>query len=273
MYPKLFNIPFLNSYGLCVSIGLVLCFLVGRHYAKVKSMNREFAIFLEGNGYVAVVMGFVFGVLGQSLFIYLKDPSKGFHLTSSMTAITGLAGGAGVFIIGYFVYGRRRYGPRFIEVLPIAPACMVIAHACGRLGCFSAGCCYGQPTTSWLGLRFPHLDHAVVPTQLIEAGFLFLLFALLYHLAVRRDFKQTFVVYMVGYGLFRFCIEFIRGDERGALIGSLSPSQTLSLLLVAGSVGVYFLIARLVKDYETSTSLSNKIIPRPKTTPTSAISS
>ncbi len=212
--------------------------------------------------------------LGQAVaLVGLLVQVLGFHLTSSMTAITGLAGGAGVFIIGYFVYGRRRYGPRFIEVLPIAPACMVIAHACGRLGCFSAGCCYGQPTTSWLGLRFPHLDHAVVPTQLIEAGFLFLLFALLYHLAVRRDFKQTFVVYMVGYGLFRFCIEFIRGDERGALIGSLSPSQTLSLLLVAGSVGVYFLIARLVKDYETSTSLSNKIIPRPKTTPTSAISS
>jgi phosphatidylglycerol:prolipoprotein diacylglycerol transferase len=259
VHPKLFNSHFLNTYGLSVCVGLVLCFVVLRKYARVKGMDPAFAVFVEGNGYVAVMMGFAFGVLGQSLFIYLKDPTMGFHFTSSMTVITGLAGGAGAFIIGYLGYGKRRFGPRLIEVLPIAPACMVIAHAFGRVGCFFAGCCYGQPTDSWLGLRFPHTDHAVFPTQLMEAGFLFLLFALLYYLAVRRSFKHTFTVYLAAYGAFRFLIEFIRGDERGALVGSLSPSQTLSLLLVAGSVGVYFLVERLAKAYEANPLLSHKI--------------
>lgn len=259
MYPRIFDVSYLNSFGLCYAIGLILCFFVLRRYVKKKGINPKFGVFLEGNGYIAILVGFLCAILAQDLFVYIKDPSKGFHLTFSSTGLSGILGGAGSFIIGYLIWGRRRYGPRVIEVVAIGPACIAIAQACGRLGCFCGGCCYGKQTSSWLGLHFPHLGHPVYPTQLMEAGFMFLLFALLYHLAVRRDFKHTFVVYMIGYGVFRFCIEFIRGDERGALIGNLSPSQTLSLLLVAGSVWVYFIVARLQKDYDSNKNLPDKV--------------
>ena len=259
MHPRLFDLHYLNTFGLCLSIGLVLCFAVFRHYVRVKSINRDFAIFLEGNGYLAILMGILFSVLGQALFIYIEDPSKGFRLTASMTVITGILGGVASFVVGYLVWGRRRYGPRLIEAFAIAPACITIAQAFGRLGCFFGGCCYGKPTDSWLGLNFPHLGHAVYPTQLFESAFMFLLFALLFYLAVYRSFQHTMVVYMLGYGVFRFLIEFIRGDERGALIGSLTPSQTQSLLLIVGSVGVYYLVEHLVKSYQADTSLSNKL--------------
>lgn len=260
MHPKLFHQPWLNSYGLCISIGLVLCFAVLRRYARVKGMNRAYAIFVEGNGYVAVLGGMGLGMLSQALFNYLKNPTAGFHLSLAMTVISGLLGGTGVYLLGHWLVGRRKYGARLIEVIPITPACMTIAHACGRVGCFFAGCCYGRPTESCFGVNFPALPQPVIPTQLIEAGFLFLLFAVLYHLAVRTSFKHTFVVYLVAYGAFRFIIEFLRGDERGALVGTLSPSQTLSLLLMVGAWPVYALTEWLLKRYRADASLTEKLV-------------
>ena len=259
MYPRLFGQPYLNTFGLCISIGLVLCFVVGRYYGRVKKVNSNFANFLEGNAYVAIGVGILVSFVGQALFTYLKDPSRGFHITITSTFISGLFGGIGSFVIGYFAYGRRKYGPRIAEVLPIVPVCITIAHAFGRLGCFFAGCCYGIPTESCLGVKFPSLVREVYPTQLFESGFLFLLFAVLFYLVFKRRSYQTFAIYLFSYGIFRFCIEFIRGDERGAFVGSLSPSQTLSIFLVLGSVVAWFVTRRLLRDYRTNPSLENKI--------------
>lgn len=131
--PKVFHHPWLNSYGLCIAIGLVLCFAVLRFYARRKGMNRDYAIFVEGNGYVAILGGLGLGMLSQSLFNFLKNPAAGFHLS---TVISWLLGGTGVYLLGHWLVGRRKYGPRIVEVIPITPACMTIAHACGRVGCF-----------------------------------------------------------------------------------------------------------------------------------------
>ena len=46
---------------------------------------------------------------------------------------------------------------------------------------------------------------------------------------------------MLSYGIFRFIIEFFRGDDRGELLsGVLSPSQIVSILLAVGAAVLYF---------------------------------
>lgn len=259
MYPRIFEVPYLNTFGLCLSIGLVLCFVVFRHYRRVKGLNIAFWDFGELNGYIAIGMGIVSAFLGQALFNYLENPSAGFRIPMAATFLSGLIGGIVSFLIGYFAVGRRDFGPRFIEIAAVAPACITIAHAFGRMGCFFGGCCYGKPTNSFLGVRFPNLLHKVYPTQLFEAAFLFLLFGLLYYLAFHRRSYQTLAIYLFSYGVFRFAIEFIRGDHRGAFVGSLSPSQTLSLVMVASSVGVWFLAEHLTRAYRRNVTLKDKL--------------
>ncbi len=259
MYPNLFNLPFLNTCGLAICVGLFLSTLVGRHYVRIKRIDPKFADFGEVNAYLAIGFGFVSAAFFQAIYNYIENPSAGFHITSDITFLGGLIGGVGAFLIGYFAYGRRKFGPRIVEFLPVAPLCITISQFGGRIGCFFAGCCYGKPTESCLGVHFPNLGYKAFPTQLFEAAFLLLLFSVLFHLAVRRNFKQTFVVYMVSYGAFRFLIEFIRDDPRGKLVGALSPSQTLSVLMVAGSVAVYFVTARLLRQYYANVQLRNKI--------------
>ncbi|NUM87830.1 MAG: prolipoprotein diacylglyceryl transferase [Bdellovibrionales bacterium] len=194
------------------------------------------------------------------LVVVSTNDVHGFVRTSefSWNGQTILSGGAEWFA-GYVRNLERKHGPRLIEIAPVAPLCITIAHAFGRLGCFFAGCCYGKPTDSFFGVRFPNMLHRVYPTQLFESLFLFLLFGVLYYLVFERRSYQAFAIYLFSYGVFRFGIEFIRGDHRGVFVGSLSPSQTLSLVMVASSVGVWFLAEHLARAYRGNAALKDKL--------------
>jgi phosphatidylglycerol:prolipoprotein diacylglycerol transferase len=91
-----------------------------------------------------------------------------------------------------------------------------------------------------------------VPVQLYEALFLFILFGVLTFLYMKKDFKLTLPLYLVFYGIFRFVIEYFRGDERGKLFGSdiISPSQFWSILMVVIGVALLFILRYLYKKYE-----------------------
>ena len=45
---------------------------------------------------------------------------------------------------------------------------------------------------------------------------------------------------MVSYGIWRFIVEFFRGDDRGATVVSfLTPSQLIALLMICGSIALF----------------------------------
>lgn len=113
---------------------------------------------------------------------------------------------------------RLSVGNTLNLVIPSFP----LVHAFGRVGCALSGCCYGM-----------RVDHPLfgypawrVPTQIIEAVFCAGLFFAL-EFAVRRHRTP---LYFAAYAVFRFIIEFCRGDDRGALIPGipLSPAQQIA---------------------------------------------
>jgi phosphatidylglycerol:prolipoprotein diacylglycerol transferase len=137
-----------------------------------------------------------------------------------------------ICFISYPRLAKPEYKKYFPMVVEVAPCGITIAHALGRIGCFFAGCCGGIKTDSFLGMYFPQHSYKVFPTQLFEAVFLLFLFAVLSYLFF-KDYKINMIVYLLAYGIFRFMLEFIRGDERGEFIFSfLSPSQTISIFLI-----------------------------------------
>ena len=244
---KIFGI--FSMYGLMIGIGIVLCFVVLYVYGKKAKISNKFLDFVFYNGIISIIGGFFFAFLFQAVLDYIKNPSEGFHF-QNLTFMGGLIGGTAIFLIGYFIFRKKFEKNEMLEVLKIAPCCILIAHAFGRIGCFCAGCCYGIETDSWLGVLFPGHLTKVYPTQLFEAIFLFLMFALCSLLFYKRDYKYNLPLYMVCYGVFRFFIEFIRGDDRGAFILGVSPSQFWSIFLVIGGIAVFFLIKYLYKKNE-----------------------
>lgn len=72
----------------------------------------------------------------------------------------------------------------------------------------------------------------LLPVQLWEAGFDFLLALLLYFLTNRSPFPYLgLAVYGICYSVFRFTVEFFRGDLIRGFWFSLSTSQWISLLV------------------------------------------
>ena len=253
MYPEPI---FLNVhlYGVMIAIGILCCFFVLFFFGKIKGVNSSFIDFVFYNGIASIAIGFFTAALFQATYNYIDNPSAGFSLKNSgITFIGGLIGGVATFLLIYLIFRKKVQG-NLMDIISIAPCCILIAHAFGRVGCFFAGCCYGKETDGFLGVKFPDLPNKVHPTMLYEAIFLFVLFAVCVVLLLKFDFKHNLSVYLVSYGIFRFFIEYLRDDFRGGFIPGISPSQFWSLLMIViGIVLFVFLELSIRKKKKQST--------------------
>ena len=206
----------IHMYGIMIAIGVLCAFATLFAVAKKKSIDGKFTDFVFYNGLVSIAVGFGSAAVFQAVYDYIEDPSAGFHFNGGLTFIGGLIGGVICFLLIYAFY-RRKYTARLYQVISILPCSILIAHAFGRVGCFFAGCCYGKETDSLLGVQFPDLPNPVHPTQLYEAAFLFVMFAICLYLVIKKDFKHNLSIYLITYGIFRFFLEYLRDDHRGAL--------------------------------------------------------
>ncbi len=245
------NPIFLNvhMYGVMIAVGLLVAFTILYPLGRKNGLSEKFLDFCFFNGLCAVMAGIGSAILFQAIYDYIENPELGFHLDSGMTFIGGLIGGVVFFLAVYFIL-RPRLNGRLLPLLPVAPCIITVAHAFGRVGCFFAGCCYGRETDSVFGVQFPRLLHKVHPTQLYEAFFLFALFGLLTFLCVKYQYRHNMSLYLVCYGIFRFFLEYVRGDDRGQFLGTtLSPSQFWSVCMVVLAIGLYCLLEFLYAKF------------------------
>jgi phosphatidylglycerol:prolipoprotein diacylglycerol transferase len=194
----------------------------------------------------AVGLGFIGAGLAYILVSFsldeilslLRSGQAGALFSGGMIFYGGLAGG----ILGAFL-GKRLAKAQLSDFLnPVVPV-LPLAHAFGRIGCFGAGCCYGAPTDSCLGVVYSHpvggapVGVSLLPVQLFESGLNLLIFLLLL-VFTRKTKSKTLVlpVYVISYGCVRFFLEYYRYDSiRGALLG-LSTSQWVSIAGICLSI-------------------------------------
>lgn len=240
MLPKL---GFLDTYSIFLIIGMFSALFLVEVYYRTNHFDKNKMTALELLAIISIILGLAFANLFQNVYDFIQN-SKDFSWSWNFTFYGGLLGGAAVFLLGYFIVVRRIYGPCLNEALKIAPASITTGHAFGRIGCFLHGCCYGKPTNSWLGVQFTTTAEKVYPTNLFEAIFLFILSGILFFLAMKKLGKWCFPIYMMSYGVWRFFIEYLRGDYRGSFIPGLTPSQFWSIILFLG--GIAYLIVLIV---------------------------
>lgn len=238
-----------NMYGICIAVGILVCLLVFFIYTQKKKMPavmQDFSFFVA---IIAIVVGFAFGVLYQAVYKWISD---GVFQYSGITVMGGLIGGAAAFATAYFVGGKYYFKngvnqnlhlKEFNKIVLVAPCCITVAHAFGRIGCMCAGCCYGMESNS--GFTIYNSGANRIPVQLYESIFLFILFAVLSVLYFKRC-NVLMQIYLISYAIWRFIIEYFRGDvtERGFFLG-LYPSQWQSIVFLLG--GVALLIIYKVK--------------------------
>ena len=255
-YLHIFGVQ-IPMYGLCMATAMLLSVLLSciRAKRRGRSVDRLLTIALAA---------IVCGVLGAKILYFIvtyswdefvesvKANGASFLLDGGLVFYGGLIGGvAGAFIGAAFT--RCRLSDYSDSVVPTLP----LAHAIGRMGCFCAGCCYGKVTESWIGVCFPSsvtglaANVRVIPTQLIESGLNLVLFIalLIFTRKERRGFTSLFV-YLIAYGVERFLLEYLRGDEIRGIFGLFSTSQWISIALIIVSVIALAAIHRKEKGSE-----------------------
>jgi len=139
-----------------------------------------------------------------------------------------------------------------LETCDVFAPGIAVGQAIGRLGCFSAGCCWGTETHVPWAVVFHNpesyrltgvpLGIPLHPAQLYESFADALIFFFLYW-AIAKPHNAGAILgwYLALYSTARFVIEFFRYHEQGLHLG-LSYTQWISLATLGA--GIALLIAR-----------------------------
>jgi phosphatidylglycerol:prolipoprotein diacylglycerol transferase len=230
MYPVLIRIGGfeITSFGVMVAVAAVVGLWLFRRELVRAGLPAD-----AGDSGIVGVIG---GLIGAKLLWTLEHAGEapvGELLLSrgGLSWYGGLVGGVGAGL----AYMVKRGWP-VLPTLAAATPALAFGHLLGRIGCLLVGDDYGRPTDLPWGARFPEglppTNMPVHPTQLYEAIGLAVLGTLL--LRWRRTGVQDSVVlgrYLVGAGLLRFVVEFIRVNDRVAF--GLSVAHLISLVAIA----------------------------------------
>lgn len=246
-----------------MAAGIIACFAFLYFTMQKFNYNEEAIDKMLIIGICATGFGVFMAMVFQALYDYIANPSGGFSLGDAMTFYGGLIGGVVSFLAVWNLYVfviaprtkikllQNNMNASLTDALQLAPVGLTIAHTFGRLGCTFAGCCHGGETDAWYGIYmfikrnnsgYPTSDAVkVVPTQLFECLFLAVLTAIMIILLFKFRFRYNLSVYAIGYGIWRFVIEYIRKDYRGSFIGAVTPSQFWSIIIVILGIAYIFI--------------------------------
>ena len=177
-------------------------------------------------------------IVGSRLLYVLINPTYFLHnpLEIFMFWKGGLVflGGAVLGALLAYRFMRKNRMPVLLWLDVFAPG-LGLGQAVGRLGCLSAGCCFGKFSTVPWAVTFTDpdclarpLNMPLHPTQLYHSLAGLITFLVL--LAAKRKITgdgRLMGLFLVLYASFRFGIEFFRGDYRG-YAGFLSVTQILA---------------------------------------------
>ncbi len=203
----------------------------------------------------------IIGIISLLICLFLANLANWFFFRDNMFAMgknytflelferAGFTFYAGLFVFTgalALLFKLRKYDVKklFYYITPAIP----LFHGIARVGCAIDGCCYGIP----INLQIGDIVIETFPTQFCESLFLFILFYLLEY----KIQRARTVTYFTSYAVFRFLIEFLRGDDRGYLLRNvpLSPSQQMALVVIAVAA-IYLIVTKLSKSEKAKKAL------------------
>jgi phosphatidylglycerol:prolipoprotein diacylglycerol transferase len=208
--------PFkIHWYGIMYLIGFGLAWWLGMRRAQRPNsiITQEQVSDLIFYSALGLIIG---GRLGYVLFYdlptYIATPLAIFKVWQGGMAFHG--GLIGV-MIAIWLYARQ-IKRRFFELTDFIAPLVPLGLAAGRIGNFINGELWGRPTNLPWGMVFPHVDSIPRhPSQLYEMALEgFVLFIILWIFSNRpRPTMAISGLFLVGYGTFRFMIEFARQPD------------------------------------------------------------
>lgn len=237
----------IHWYGITYVVGILVAWLLLRFRGKQDywQFSDEQISDLIFYAMLGIIIG---GRLGSVLFYnfsyYFQHPIEIFYIQKGGMSFHG--GLIGVITAVWF-FARKIKTPFFKVTDFIAPV-VPIGLGCGRIGNFINGELWGGPSDLPWAMIFPDPAAGGIPrhpSQLYEALLegLLLFIILWWFSKSKRPVKAISGLFLIGYGLFRFMIEFIRipDQQLGYLAFNwLTMGQLLSLpMIIFGAIFIY----------------------------------
>lgn len=260
MSPEIFRIGGFSVqwYGLMYLVAFSVVYILASRRLKTEDGFDMDSEDLQNLMVVMILGVLIGGRLGYVLFYnfnyYLHhpleiilpfDPSNGWRFTgiSGMSFHGGLIG----VILGTYFY-QRKQKKNFLKTADLIIPCVPLGYTFGRLGNFINGELYGRVTEAAVGMHFPMAPGTGLrhPSQLYEGFFEgIILWIILWSL--RKHLKPDGAMlpaYLIGYGFFRFFIEYTRQPDAhlGFVFLNLSMGQILCLLMMIAGAVLYVLL-------------------------------
>ena len=200
VHPVLFDMRAfaIHTYGAMGAIGFLFVAITALWRTRRMGLEMERTADL-------IFWSAVIGLIGSRVVFIAQNPAGFDSLWSMINLRTG-----GLVFYGALLFGAPaaslllyRFKFPFFATWDVFAAAFPIAHGFARLGCFGAGCCYGAPYDGPTSVVFTDpmsaapLNTPLYATQLYEAGFLFVLGALLqllYWKKPSKTFRRTLVL-------------------------------------------------------------------------------
>ena len=231
-------------YGLMYIVGFALVWWFGRLRIKAnpnglwKQQDLDDVMFY---GILGVILG---GRIGYVLFYKLGDyinvPWKIFYVWEGGMSFHG--GMLGVIVaLAWFARSRKQH---WLDVTDFMAPLVPLGLAAGRIGNFINAELWGRPTDVAWAMIFPRVDNLPRhPSQLYEFALEgVVLFAVLWWFAAKpRPRAAASALFLIGYGVFRFAVEFTREPDSflGLLALGFSMGQWLSVPMVVTGLWMF----------------------------------
>ncbi|MDT8390082.1 MAG: prolipoprotein diacylglyceryl transferase [Lentisphaeria bacterium] len=228
-------------YGIFVALGFLGGYVLAIHRAKKRGVPAEA---------VSDVLFWTMaaGVTGARLFYVIQNWEEQFAGGPWLEVLRVDHGGL-VFYGGFF--GAMAAVTLLVKIKKlniwtigdILAPCVPLGQAFGRVGCLLNGCCHGHPCSGAFAMRYPLHPAGSFTAFPIQAFYsLSNLSLVAFVLICEKIFGlrgRLFGLFMIGYGLNRFFLEFGRGDYGpDAGIGPFTPAQVLCLIVIPAGVAV-----------------------------------
>lgn len=231
-------------YGLMYLTGFVAFLILGKYQIKHKpwfGWNHQMLDDALFYGAIGVILG---GRMGYILFYqfshFISQPLDIFKVWQGGMSFHG--GFLGVLVAMFFF--TRKHPQPWLKIMDFVAPLVPIGLGAGRMGNFINGELWGRPTNSDYGMIFPKVDAiGRHPSQLYEFALEgVVLFALLWWFSKQqRAVGSISGLFLIGYGTFRFLVEFTRepDDYLGLLQLNLSMGQWLSLPMIVAGIWMF----------------------------------
>jgi len=228
----LFNIGgfSIHLFGVTIALGILVGFLIMILEANRKGLDKDkltdLAIYTVILGIIGARLNYI---LAFNPSYYIQNPKEILMINQGGLSIQGALISGTIFALWYM---KKNDIPIWRTADAFAPG-IIIGQAIGRVGCDV----FGIPMTkSWfwgvnVGGQLLH------PAQIYEAILNYILFLVLWN--KRKNIKydgQIFFIYIIGFSINRFIVEFFRTNPM--IFGPISIAHVFSLITILVAITV-----------------------------------